>query len=80
MDWRFKEKKEAAEPEADPERDQRTVFAYQMPLKATERDVYEFFSKAGKVRDVRLIMDRNSRRSKGVGYILLFFNLFVDAL
>ncbi|KAI3691274.1 hypothetical protein L2E82_49552 [Cichorium intybus] len=66
---RLKEKKEAVEPEADPERDQRTVFAYQMPLKATEWDVYEFFSKAGKVRDVRLIMDRNSRRSKGVGYI-----------
>ncbi|ONH92302.1 hypothetical protein PRUPE_8G167600, partial [Prunus persica] len=38
-------------------------------LKADERDVYEFFSRAGKVRDVRLIMDRNSRRSKGVGYI-----------
>ncbi|KAL4579630.1 hypothetical protein LXL04_015784 [Taraxacum kok-saghyz] len=66
---RLKDKKEAVEPEADPERDQRTVFAYQMPLKATEWDVYEFFSKAGKVRDVRLIMDRNSRRSKGVGYI-----------
>ncbi|XP_059431392.1 uncharacterized protein LOC132164897 [Corylus avellana] len=66
---RFKDKKEVVEPEADPERDQRTVFAYQMPLKATERDVYEFFSRAGKVRDVRLIMDRNSRRSKGVGYI-----------
>ncbi|KAJ8544078.1 hypothetical protein K7X08_028589 [Anisodus acutangulus] len=66
---RFKDKKEKVEPEADPERDQRTVFAYQMPLKATERDVYEFFSQAGKVRDVRLIMDRNSRRSKGVGYI-----------
>ncbi|CAM6032825.1 unnamed protein product [Sphagnum compactum] len=59
----------AAEPEADPERDQRTVFAYQISLKADERDVYEFFSRAGKVRDVRLIMDRNSRRSKGVGYI-----------
>ncbi|XP_011657783.1 RNA-binding protein 39 isoform X2 [Cucumis sativus] len=66
---RMKEKKDTTEPEADPERDQRTVFAYQMPLKATERDVYEFFSKAGKVRDVRLIMDRNSRRSKGVGYV-----------
>ncbi|XP_019463309.1 PREDICTED: RNA-binding protein 39-like isoform X1 [Lupinus angustifolius] len=65
----FRDKKEAVEPEADPERDQRTVFAYQMPLKATERDVYEFFSKAGKVRDVRLIMDRHSKRSKGVGYI-----------
>ncbi|KAH1120279.1 hypothetical protein J1N35_003439 [Gossypium stocksii] len=67
---RYKDKKEdAAEPEVDPERDQRTVFAYQISLKASERDVYEFFSRAGKVRDVRLIMDRNSRRSKGVGYI-----------
>ncbi|KAH9308342.1 hypothetical protein KI387_036253, partial [Taxus chinensis] len=66
----FKERKEEApEPEADPERDQRTVFAYQICLKANEKDVYEFFSRAGKVRDVRLIMDRNSRRSKGVGYI-----------
>jgi len=27
---RFKEKKETMEPEADPERDQRTVFAYQV--------------------------------------------------
>lgn len=27
---RFKDKKEAAEPEADPERDQRTVFAFQV--------------------------------------------------
>ncbi|GAU18039.1 hypothetical protein TSUD_51500, partial [Trifolium subterraneum] len=67
---RHKEKKEeAAEPDIDPERDQRTVFAYQISLKADEREVYEFFSRAGKVRDVRLIMDRNSRRSKGVGYI-----------
>ncbi|XP_058004597.1 uncharacterized protein LOC110664425 isoform X2 [Hevea brasiliensis] len=67
---RHKEKKEeVTEPEADPERDQRTVFAYQISLKADERDVYEFFSRAGKVRDVRLITDRNSRRSKGVGYI-----------
>ncbi|CAN1771136.1 RNA-binding protein 39 [Linum perenne] len=64
-----RKKEDGAEPEADPERDQRTVFAYQICLKADERDVYEFFSRAGKVRDVRLIMDRNSRRSKGVGYI-----------
>ena len=27
---RYKEKKEVVEPEADPERDQRTVFAYQV--------------------------------------------------
>ncbi|KAI3838331.1 hypothetical protein MKX03_005459 [Papaver bracteatum] len=77
MSRRFKDKKENMEPEADPERDQRTVFAYQMPLKATERDVYEFFSKAGKVRDVRLIMDRNSRRSKGVGYIEFYDSMSV---
>ncbi|KAK4797622.1 hypothetical protein SAY86_029948 [Trapa natans] len=66
---RHKDKKEEAEPEADPERDQRTVFAYQINLKADERHVYEFFSRAGKVRDVRLIMDRITRRSKGVGYV-----------
>lgn len=67
---RHKDKKEdKVEPEADPERDQRTVFAYQIALKATERDVYEFFSRAGKVRDVRLIMDRISRRSRGIGYV-----------
>ncbi|KAG5001416.1 hypothetical protein JHK87_022488 [Glycine soja] len=64
---RFRDKKEAAEPEADPERDQRTVFAYQMPLKATERDVYEFFSKAGKPimakedHDASLIDDGNPK-------------------
>ncbi|KAL9258227.1 RNA-binding protein 39-like protein [Drosera capensis] len=67
---RHKQKKEQAnEPAPDPERDQRTVFAYQIALRADERDVFEFFSRAGKVRDVQLIMDRNSRRSKGVGYI-----------
>ncbi|KZV41128.1 RNA-binding protein 39 [Dorcoceras hygrometricum] len=65
---RYKDKKDEA-PVADPERDQRTVFAYQISLKASERDVYDFFSRAGKVRDVQLIMDRNSRRSKGFGYI-----------
>lgn len=29
---RFKDKREAVEPEADPERDQRTVFVYQVLL------------------------------------------------
>ncbi|XP_039038171.1 RNA-binding protein 39-like [Hibiscus syriacus] len=68
-DRESRKKEDAAEAEVDPERDQRTVFVYQISLKANERDVYEFFSRAGKVRDVRLIMDRNSRRSKGVGYV-----------
>ncbi|KAL1563890.1 RNA-binding protein 39-like [Salvia divinorum] len=75
---RYKDKKdEKVEPEVDPERDQRTVFAYQITLKAGERDIYEFFSRAGKVRDVRLIMDRNTRRSKGVGYIEFYDSMSV---
>jgi RNA-binding protein 39 len=40
-----------------------------LPSKATTSEVWKFFEKAGKVRDVRLIKDRNSRRSKGFGYI-----------
>ncbi|KAG1331098.1 putative RNA-binding protein 25 [Cocos nucifera] len=45
---RFKEKKKVVEPEADPERDQRTGIDSQ-------------------VRDVHLMMDRNSQHSKEVG-------------
>ncbi|KAL3814001.1 hypothetical protein ACJIZ3_015269 [Penstemon smallii] len=75
---RYKEKKEGAEePPADPDRDQRTVFAYQISLKAAEKDVYAFFSTAGKVRDVRIITDRNSGRSKGFGYIEFFDSMSV---
>lgn len=51
------------------DRDTRTVFAYNLPLKADERDIFEFFSQAGKVVDVRIICDRNTRRSKGFAYI-----------
>lgn len=32
-------------------------------------DLEEFFSKVGQVRDVRIISDRNSRRSKGIAYV-----------
>lgn len=51
------------------ERATRTVFAYNLNIKAEERDLYEFFSKAGTVTDIRLIMDRNTRKSKGLAYI-----------
>jgi len=33
------------------------------------RDLEDFFSAVGKVRDVRIISDRNSRRSKGIAYV-----------
>lgn len=46
---RQKKEEPPAEPEADLERDQQTVFSFQIFLKANERDVYEFLSRAGKV-------------------------------
>ena len=51
------------------EKDTRTIFAYNLNLKADERDLFDFFSKAGKVTDVKIIMDRNTRKSKGFAYI-----------
>mmetsp|Transcript_44573 Transcript_44573/g.113909 ORF Transcript_44573/g.113909 Transcript_44573/m.113909 type:complete len:567 (+) Transcript_44573:139-1839(+) len=51
------------------ERDTRTVFAYNVNTKADDRDIFEFFSQAGTVTDVRIITDRNTKRSKGFAYI-----------
>lgn len=51
------------------DRDIRTIFAYNLPLKATEQDLFNFFATAGKIVDVKIIMDRNTRRSKGFAYI-----------
>ena len=53
----------------DLDRDIRTVFAYNVSTKADERDLFEFFSAAGTVLDVRIIYDRNTPRSKGMAYI-----------
>ena len=58
------------EPELTPEeRDQRTVFCMQLSARIRARDLEEFFSAVGKVRDVRLITDNKTRRSKGIAYI-----------
>ena len=54
---------------AELDRDIRTVFSYNLNLKAEEKDLFQFFSGAGKVLDVRIISDRNTRRSKGFAYI-----------
>ncbi|XP_074868206.1 RNA-binding protein 39 isoform X3 [Carettochelys insculpta] len=51
------------------ERDARTVFCMQLAARIRPRDLEEFFSTVGKVRDVRMISDRNSRRSKGIAYV-----------
>ncbi|XP_077384910.1 RNA-binding protein 39-like isoform X3 [Festucalex cinctus] len=41
----------------------------QLAARIRPRDLEDFFSAVGKVRDVRMISDRNSRRSKGIAYI-----------
>lgn len=46
------------------------MFVSQLPIFATAREVAEFFSKAGTVRDVRLIpAEKGSRKSRGFGYV-----------
>ena len=45
------------------------MFAYNVSTKADERDLFEFFTKAGTVLDVRIIYDRNTPKSKGMAYI-----------
>jgi len=58
------------EPELTPEeRDIRTVFCMQLSQRIRPRDLEEFFSSVGKVRDVRLITDNKTRRSKGICYV-----------
>jgi len=51
------------------ERDARTVFCMQLSQRIRPRDLEEFFSAVGKVRDVRLITCNKTRRFKGLCYI-----------
>lgn len=51
------------------ERDARTVFCMQLSQRIRSRDLEEFFSAVGKVRDVRLITCNKTRRFKGLCYI-----------
>ncbi|EDS30585.1 splicing factor [Culex quinquefasciatus] len=51
------------------ERDMRTVFCMQLSQRIRARDLEEFFSSVGKVRDVRLITCNKTKRFKGIAYI-----------
>ncbi|KAM3143819.1 hypothetical protein pb186bvf_004095 [Paramecium bursaria] len=48
-----------------------TVLMYCLPLKAKEKHIYQFFQtfNCGKIRDIRIIRDQKSGRSKGVSYV-----------
>lgn len=45
------------------------LLGMQLAARIRPRDLEEFFSRVGKVRDVRLITDPRTRRSKGVAYV-----------
>lgn len=49
------------------QRDDCTVLVSRINISANERDIYNYFAKAGvgKIRDVRLIRDQRSGKSKG---------------
>ncbi|VDM66529.1 unnamed protein product [Strongylus vulgaris] len=51
------------------ERDQRTLFILQIARQTRPRDLEEFFSAVGSVRDVRIITDSRTGRSKGIAYV-----------
>ncbi|ORY78093.1 hypothetical protein BCR35DRAFT_353072 [Leucosporidium creatinivorum] len=55
---------------SEEQREMRSVFVSQLSARVGDRELALFFeSQAGKVRDARVIVDRISRRSKGVGYV-----------
>lgn len=67
---RQEEEEERRRQVEDATRGDRTVMLVCLHHKADERDVYEFFStNAGKVRDVQIIRDARTGRSKGVAYV-----------
>lgn len=57
---------EADREAAEAERDGRTVFAINLPIRASERKLYEFFEKAGKVVDVSLTINTSLTNSEHI--------------
>lgn len=53
----------------DIERDKRTIFVRQLAQKITSPIIQEFFEKAGPVRQVKMVIDRITRKSKGFAYV-----------
>jgi RNA-binding protein 39 len=51
------------------DREKRTVMISRLPSTVTEADVIDFFAPVGRVREVKLIRDRFTGKSKGYGFV-----------
>ncbi|KAF1742262.1 hypothetical protein MXB_1670 [Myxobolus squamalis] len=60
---------EEMEPLTVEERDARTVFMRNLAREVRSRDIENFYRPIGKIREVRMITDRNSHRPKGIAYV-----------
>lgn len=59
-------KRKPAEPQlTEDERDRRTVFVQQLAARLRTKELVEFFTKAGPVKEAQIVKDRVSQRSKG---------------
>ena len=60
-------------PLSEAQRDRRTVFVQQLSVRCTDRDLSEFFtSNSCPVRHARIVLDKYTRKSKGVAYVEFF--------
>lgn len=67
--WKAVKEISAEDEIAQLDRTMRTVQVFNLNLKADERDLFNFFSKAGSLVDIKIIKDRQSGRSKGFAYV-----------
>lgn len=65
--------------EEEARREDNTVIVTSLSLKANEKDIYGFFNQVdsidqcGKIRDIRLIRDPRSFRSRGIAYVEFYY-------
>ncbi|XP_021764740.1 multiple RNA-binding domain-containing protein 1-like [Chenopodium quinoa] len=45
------------------------IYVWNLPYAATEDEVEEFFNKFGKVKDVHLVIDKETKQPRGFGYV-----------
>lgn len=45
------------------------MMCMQLAARVGPKELEDFFQKVGQVREVKMIADKNSRRSKGIAYV-----------